>query len=71
MIGTSSNGRRRKVGLSPPNLSAIAYLTSNADDKKRAETGRGHDSDDESDRPRKKASAKTKAKTKSKANGKR
>ncbi|PIL23839.1 hypothetical protein GSI_13590 [Ganoderma sinense ZZ0214-1] len=39
------------------------------DDKKRAETGRGHDSDDDSDRPRKKAP--TKAKAKAKANGKR
>ena len=59
------------MGSSPPNLSATAYLTSYADDKKRAETGRGHDSDDDSDRPRKKAPAKAKAKAKGKANGKR
>ena len=38
------------------------------DDKKRQETGRGHESDD-SDRPKKKAPAKAKAKAKT--NGKR
>ena len=40
------------------------------DDKKRQETGRGHESDD-SDRPKKKAPAKAKAKAKGKSNGKR
>ena len=33
-------------------------LTRSADDKKRAETGKGHESDD-SDRPKKKAAPKT------------
>lgn len=68
--GMSWSGRRRKVGSIA--ASFISDWISNyfADDKKRVETGRGHESDD-SERPRKKAPAKAKAKAKGKANGKR
>ena len=71
MIGTSWNARPPRVGLS---LSGILLLLLHAhqpvtEDKKRVETGRGHESDD-SDRPKKKAPAKSKGKTNGKTNGK-
>lgn len=56
------------MGLSPPNLSAIAHLTSCADDKKCAETNNGHDYGDDSNHP-KKALTKVKAAARGKTNG--
>ena len=67
MIGTNWSARLRKVRFVDYNWTMV--LTSPLADKKRAENGKGHESDD-SDRPKKKVPAKTNGKSKGKGKGK-